>query len=82
MVLDHHYKYVHYQDGTSELYDQESDPQEITNLAGDPDHRDIEIEARTHLLEHRFSHDTYRSRTIQRTPNPYRDKAFKESKAP
>ena len=30
------YRYIRYEDGTEELYDHESDPDEWTNLAGDP----------------------------------------------
>lgn len=35
------YKYVHYVDGPDQLFDLESDPQEMENLAQDPEHHDI-----------------------------------------
>ncbi len=35
------YNYIQYHDGTEELYDRERDPNEWTNLAGDPEYSDI-----------------------------------------
>ena len=35
MVLTVDYKYVHYGDGSAELYDMVADPRELKNLAGD-----------------------------------------------
>jgi len=35
-VRSERWRYIHYADGTEELYDHQSDPHEWTNLAGDP----------------------------------------------
>ena len=37
-VRDEHFRYIRYPDGTEELYDHDSDPNEWTNIAADPDH--------------------------------------------
>ncbi len=43
------WRYIQYDDGTTELYNLEEDPEEWTNLASDPEHEDIISELRTHL---------------------------------
>ncbi len=55
MVLTKEYKYVHYVDGSTELYDVSDDPQELKNLAGDAQYRDAEFHLRGLLLEHWLS---------------------------
>ncbi|MEM1443882.1 MAG: sulfatase [Verrucomicrobiota bacterium] len=35
------YRYIHYEDGSEELYDHRSDPNEWTNLAGDPESAEV-----------------------------------------
>jgi len=40
-VQTERWRYVQYHDGTSELYDHNSDPNEWTNLATRPESRDI-----------------------------------------
>ena len=41
MIRKGKYKYIHYVGYEPELFDLEADPEELTSLAGDPDHRDI-----------------------------------------
>lgn len=36
-----HYHYIHYVDGSEELYDHRTDPDELTNLASDPKMKDV-----------------------------------------
>lgn len=43
--------YMRYIDGTAELYDMEADPGQFTNLAGVPDHAEIEAALRRRLEE-------------------------------
>jgi arylsulfatase A-like enzyme len=40
-VRSEHWRYIRYADGSEELYDHRSDPNEWTNLAGDPKHAEI-----------------------------------------
>ncbi len=40
-LLDERWRYIHYADGTEELYDHENDPNEWTNLAADPFYTEI-----------------------------------------
>jgi hypothetical protein len=35
------FRYIQYRDGTSELYDHDTDPHEWTNLASLPQHQDL-----------------------------------------
>ncbi|PHQ41597.1 hypothetical protein Z052_13920 [Halorubrum sp. C191] len=41
MIRRGSYKYVHYVDGPDQLFDLESDPQELDDLAADPDYREV-----------------------------------------
>ncbi len=43
--------YVTYGGGERELYDNESDPHQLRNLAGDPGHKQVEDELRAKLIE-------------------------------
>jgi choline-sulfatase len=43
-VRSERYRYIRYADGTDELYDHHSDPNEWTNLAGDPNLRGVKAE--------------------------------------
>ncbi|MGE4490304.1 MAG: sulfatase [Kiritimatiellales bacterium] len=45
------YRYIRYEDGSEELYDMEKDPNEFTNLAGNPERAALIREMRTHLPE-------------------------------
>ena len=40
-VQDRHFRYIRYEDGSEELYDHRGDPNEWTNLAGNPEFTDI-----------------------------------------
>ncbi len=48
-VRSDQYRYIRYADGTEELYDHQSDPDEFDNLAGDPRFRQIAEELRGQL---------------------------------
>jgi arylsulfatase A-like enzyme len=37
-VRSEHWRYIHYADGSEEIYDHQTDPNEWTNLAGKPEH--------------------------------------------
>ncbi len=43
-VRNRDWRYIRYADGAEELYDHRSDPDEFTNLANHPDHREIKKE--------------------------------------
>ena len=51
-VRSERYRYIRYHDGSEELYDHETDPDEWTNLAGDPDYASIKAELARSLPEH------------------------------
>jgi arylsulfatase A-like enzyme len=50
-VRSEHWRYIRYADGSEELYDMRSDPNEWTNLAGDSKHADVIREHRRWLPE-------------------------------
>src|SRR5581483_4155253 len=47
-VRTDHYRYIHYEDGSEELYDIRSDPHDFNNLASNPAY----LSVKTHLLHH------------------------------
>jgi arylsulfatase A-like enzyme len=51
MLRTPEWKYAHYVDDTPELYDLRADPQEVVNLAGHPEYREVEERLRRRLLE-------------------------------
>jgi len=40
-IRSEHWRYIHYADGSEELYDMQNDPNEWTNLAGDPQYAQV-----------------------------------------
>ena len=44
-----HWRYIHYSDGSEELYDRKADPLEHTNLAGSAEYESTIAELRSHL---------------------------------
>lgn len=50
MVRTRRWKYVYYPEGYAELYDLEADPQEMHNLAGEPDWAEVEVDMKDRLL--------------------------------
>jgi arylsulfatase A-like enzyme len=48
-VRSEHWRYITYADGSQELYDMRKDPNEWTNLAGDPKYADVIAEHRKWL---------------------------------
>jgi iduronate 2-sulfatase len=43
------WRYIQYQDGGSELYDHQKDPNEWYNLSDKEDHREVVVELKAHL---------------------------------
>ncbi len=64
MVRSATHKYAHYSDGSSELYDLTTDPDEITNLADNPDYARIESDLKTKLVEHSLDCQATHSRAV------------------
>ncbi|MGA1199258.1 MAG: sulfatase/phosphatase domain-containing protein, partial [Candidatus Latescibacterota bacterium] len=64
MVRTPQYKYAHYDDGSSELYDLEADPNEINNQAGKNAFKEIENELKARLLEHWLHNQAFQSRYV------------------
>ena len=49
MLCDGRYKYIHYTHEAAQLFDLETDPQELTDLAASPDHQALLTEYEGHL---------------------------------
>ena len=74
MVRDARYKYAHYATGESELYDLETDPDEIENLASSRAHVDVISRLRSLLVEHNLQNHAYQSAAVSRPQEPFRTK--------
>lgn len=74
MVRDARYKYAHYATGESELYDLETDPGEITNLARSREHAETAAHMRGLLVEHNLQNHAYQSAAVSRPQEPFRVK--------
>lgn len=74
MVYDGRYKYAHYVDGDSELYDMVTDPGEESNLALDSAYQQELSRVRALLLEHTLRSHRYRAMAVERPPEPARAK--------
>jgi arylsulfatase A-like enzyme len=72
MVRDERYKYAHYADGDSELYDLADDPTELRNLAADPAHAAEAARLRALLVEHFLANHRPQSLAVERPPEPAR----------
>ena len=72
MVQTARHKYAHYSDGVGELYDLQTDPDELTNLAGRPEYAAVERDLRGRLLQHWLSHFPYQTRPISHPQHPAR----------
>ena len=40
-IISEHYRYIHYNDGSEELYDRQADPHEWKSLAGNPEKKKV-----------------------------------------
>jgi arylsulfatase A-like enzyme len=48
-IRDDRYRYIHFTDGSEELYDHQTDPDEWVNLAGDAEYDEVKQELAQHL---------------------------------
>ena len=64
MVHTLQHKYVHYADGSAELYDLEANPCETRNLAGNPQYGETENHLRGLLLQHWLRNHRFQARTV------------------
>ena len=64
MVRSKTHKYAHYRDGSAELYDLSLDPNELVNLAGNPDYAGVETGLRARLVEHCIACQSNRSHAV------------------
>ena len=64
MVRTEEHKYAHYTDGSAELYDLETDPNELINLAGNTNYSETENHLKSLLLEHCIQNHTQQSKPL------------------
>ena len=84
MVRDARYKYAHYATGESELYDLETDSDEIENLAGNRAHAGVISHLRGLLCEHNLQNHAVKSDAVTRPQEPFRvklEEAYTEADA-
>ncbi len=74
MVRDARFKYAHYATGESELYDLETDPNEIRNLAHSREHAGVIARLRGLLVEHNLHNHAHQSAAVSRPQEPFRAK--------
>lgn len=74
MVRDRRFKYAHYANGDSELYDMEADPTEERNLATDPAANGEAARLRGLLVEHSLHQHVFRAMPLEKSPEPPRAK--------
>ncbi len=68
VIRGERYKYVHFTSLPPLFFDLEQDPMEFTNLAGDPDYRDLVLEYAGKMLSWRMNHDERRLTNTMLTP--------------
>jgi arylsulfatase len=79
MVCDARFKYVHYRDGSCELYDLAADPTEEHDLSGDPQHAHELTRLRALLVEHALENDACRALAAQVGPEWHRVRALRNA---
>ncbi len=72
MVRDERYKYAHYADGDSELYDLVNDPTEEHNLSSEAAYQGEVARMRALLLEHTLRTHHQRAKKVERPKEPAR----------
>ena len=72
MVQTNRHKYACYADGSAELYDLETDPDECTNLAGNEEHAAAEAELMGRILRHNLENSRRIARTRAMPQHPLR----------
>jgi arylsulfatase A-like enzyme len=68
VIRGERYKYVHFTALPPLFFDLQQDPMEFTNLAGDPNYRDLVLEYAGKMLSWRMNHDERRLANIMLTP--------------
>jgi arylsulfatase A-like enzyme len=69
------YRYIHYENGSEELYDHQNDPQEWTNLAAEPQHKALKESLKAFLPKENVIWDKNSELGI----NPYFEKHISEN---
>ena len=69
-IRSENWRYIHYHDGTEELYDQRNDPRNWNNLAGDEKYKDI-IEAHIKYVPETFAEPVAKKQSFYFDPATY-----------